>query len=253
MIVIILDSNTVIYDVTDSAGNASIQVTRTVDVVDTQSPVITLNGITPITLQAGVDTYTEDGATVTDNDPAYSGTVTIGGDTVDANTVGTYIVTYDAPSDQSGNAADKQDKIEILQDMIQVLKISIGESTPAPIPVEFQDNLLLKSIDRIEDRIHHWDSKIMKLYERADNLDDKAAALDERAAEKREQGKDRQADRLEARADKLEAKADALIDKAQVFEDLNEVLKVAIDYLGESPLDDTVNPEDDSEDDSMFS
>jgi len=73
--------------------------------VDTVSPVITLNGDPTVTLKVGIDTYTELGATVTDDDPAYTGTVTIGGDTVDPNTVGTYIVTYNAPADPSGNPA----------------------------------------------------------------------------------------------------------------------------------------------------
>lgn len=79
----------------------------------------------------------------------------------------------------------------------------------------------------------------MKLNEKADNFAQKAAdAL--------EQGKD-------AKAARLQARADALYDKAHVFEDLNEVLKCAIDYTGESEIDESVNPEDDSEDDSMFS
>ncbi len=73
--------------------------------VDTVPPVITLNGDPTVTLKVGIDTYTELGATVTDDDPAYTGTVTIGGDTVDPNTVGTYIVTYNAPADPSGNPA----------------------------------------------------------------------------------------------------------------------------------------------------
>ena len=73
--------------------------------VDTVSPVITLNGDPTVTLKVGIDTYTELGVTVTDDDPAYTGTVTIGGDTVDPNTVGTYIVTYNAPADPSGNPA----------------------------------------------------------------------------------------------------------------------------------------------------
>ncbi len=72
-------------------------------VIDTASPVITLNGANPVTLEAGIDTYTEDGASVTDDDPTYTGIVSIGGDTVYANTVGTYIVTYDAPADAAGN------------------------------------------------------------------------------------------------------------------------------------------------------
>ena len=73
------------------------------DIIDTELPVITLNGENFITLEAGIDTYTEQGAIVTDNDPTYSESVIIGGDTVDANIVNTYIVTYNAPADTAGN------------------------------------------------------------------------------------------------------------------------------------------------------
>jgi uncharacterized protein YjbI with pentapeptide repeats len=93
----------VTYNAVDASGNAAAQVTRTVDVVDTTAPVITLIGPTAITLEAGVDSYAEQGANVSDEgDPSV--TVTIGGDAVDTGTVGTYVVTYNAV-DASGNAA----------------------------------------------------------------------------------------------------------------------------------------------------
>ncbi len=71
---------------------------------DPMPPVITLNGTGPITLFAGFDCpYTEQGATAVD---IVDGTfaATVGGDTVDCNTVGVYVVTYDA-TDAAGNAA----------------------------------------------------------------------------------------------------------------------------------------------------
>ena len=45
------------------------------DIEDNLAPVITLNGAAILTLEAGIDNYVEPGATVTDDDPAYSGTV----------------------------------------------------------------------------------------------------------------------------------------------------------------------------------
>ena len=93
---------TVTYDVNDTAGNAAAQVTRTVNVVDTTAPVITLTGDATVNLLVGA-TYTEQGATCTDNYDA-SCNVSIGGDTVDTSTVGTYTVTYDA-NDTAGNTA----------------------------------------------------------------------------------------------------------------------------------------------------
>ncbi|RNC88234.1 MAG: DUF5011 domain-containing protein [Winogradskyella sp.] len=95
----------VTYNVSDAAGNAAAQVTRTVNVnADTTAPVITLNGSSNITLDLG-QTYTEQGATATDNvDGDISANIVIGGDTVNTNVAGTYIVTYNV-SDAAGNAA----------------------------------------------------------------------------------------------------------------------------------------------------
>jgi hypothetical protein len=94
----------VTYNATDAAGNPAAQITRTVNVIDTTAPVITLIGAANITLEAGVDTYTEPGAAVSDvGDPLLT-TVSIGGDTVDPNAVGTYLVTYNS-IDASGISA----------------------------------------------------------------------------------------------------------------------------------------------------
>ncbi len=95
----------VTYNVSDAAGNAAIEVTRTVNVIpDTTPPVITLNGASPIDLNVG-ETYTEQGATATDNvDGDLTSSIVIGGDTVNTSLAGTYVVTYNV-SDSAGNAA----------------------------------------------------------------------------------------------------------------------------------------------------
>ncbi len=107
-----VDTNTagtyiITYNVSDAAGNAATQVTRTVTVnPDSTPPVITLNGASVIELTEG-DTYTELGATATDNiDGDISANIVIGGDVVDTNTVGSYVVTYNV-SDAAGNAANQ--------------------------------------------------------------------------------------------------------------------------------------------------
>jgi len=68
---------------------------------DTISPVITLNGLSSITLTVG-DSYIDAGATASDNMDE-SVTVQSSG-TVDANTAGTYTITYSA-ADSAGNNA----------------------------------------------------------------------------------------------------------------------------------------------------
>ena len=59
------------------------------NVTDTTAPVITLVGDAVVDLSVG-DTYTEEGATATDNvDGDISANIVIGGDTVDTNYCGT--------------------------------------------------------------------------------------------------------------------------------------------------------------------
>lgn len=71
---------------------------------DLTAPVITLNGSAIVNLNVG-DVYNELGATATDNvDGNISANIVIGGDTVDTNAVGTYVITYNV-SDAAGNAA----------------------------------------------------------------------------------------------------------------------------------------------------
>jgi len=74
---------------------------------DTTPPVIALLGNAAINLTVG-DTFTEPGYTAIDDvDGDISDDVLVGGDTVDTNTAGTYIITYNV-SDAAGNAADEE-------------------------------------------------------------------------------------------------------------------------------------------------
>ncbi len=71
---------------------------------DTEAPVITLNGSANVNLDLG-DSYSDAGATATDNvDGDLTSSIVVGGDVVDTNTVGTYVITYNV-SDAAGNAA----------------------------------------------------------------------------------------------------------------------------------------------------
>ncbi len=100
----------------DGASNEPVPVSRTVTVQDTTKPVITVIGPTDITLQLG-DAYLEQGANVTDNDPAYAAAnATVGGDAVNANATGVYTVTYTAPADDAGNLPDPVSRTVTVQD-----------------------------------------------------------------------------------------------------------------------------------------
>jgi len=93
-------SYSVVWSATDG-GNNTATATRTVNVVDTTAPVITLTGANPITVILG-STFTDPGATASDS-CAGSFAATASG-TVNTNAVGSYTITYNA-SDPSGNPA----------------------------------------------------------------------------------------------------------------------------------------------------
>ena len=93
-----LGSYQITYTATDSSGNIS-QAFRTVNVVDTTAPVVTVTGDNPVTVELG-SSYTDAGATASD----ISGDVTVvTTGAVDTNTIGSYTLTYTS-TDSSGNA-----------------------------------------------------------------------------------------------------------------------------------------------------
>jgi len=94
------------YNVTDSAGSAAVEVTRTVTVISNEPPVITLNGSALVRLTVG-DPYNDAGATALDaEDGDLTGEIIVGGDTVNTSVAGTYVITYNV-IDSAGNAAEE--------------------------------------------------------------------------------------------------------------------------------------------------
>lgn len=126
------------YTAIDPSGNIS-TATRTVNVVDTISPVITLNGDSTMTLFVN-SYYYEPGAVVTDNSlelitPVISGYV-------DPRKVGQYIISYNA-TDSSGNKAKQvQRTINIIYNYSGLLypldKTTNTLKANIPIMVRFQ-------------------------------------------------------------------------------------------------------------------
>ncbi|MEK9155930.1 MAG: immunoglobulin-like domain-containing protein [Patescibacteria group bacterium] len=91
------------YNVTDTAGNSAIEVTRTVHVIDSTAPIITLIGGDHISTEVYIP-YIDPGATALDN---YDGDITgsiVPTGTVDADTIGDYLLYYNV-TDAAGNAA----------------------------------------------------------------------------------------------------------------------------------------------------
>ena len=93
----VIGTYSIYYDSTDAFNNNGTQVIRTVNVVDTTPPVITLNGTNPQIIEFG-DGYTELGATTSDGSP-----VSINTDEF-IDVIGTYSIYYDS-MDALGNNA----------------------------------------------------------------------------------------------------------------------------------------------------
>ena len=135
---------TVKYNVKDSFNNNAIEVIRTINVYDKNTPFITLNGEAIIYLEVLTE-YIELGAIVTDavdNDL----TVTISG-VVDTDTLGEYIVKYNA-TNSLGRPAPEVERKVIVQDTtppeitVDEDLIVIDEGTPFDVMngVEASDN-----------------------------------------------------------------------------------------------------------------
>ena len=122
----VLGTYTITYDYTDPSGNAAVQVSRTVEVVDTTSPVITLIGDDEITIQAG-SVYTDAGATFSDNLDT-TGTITIAGDTVDTSVLGDYTITFDAVDTEGNHAIQVSRTVAVVDTTSPVIVITGGNT-----------------------------------------------------------------------------------------------------------------------------
>ena len=88
----------------------------TVNVAADQAPVITLNGDAAVTLNVG-EAYADAGATALDDrDGDLTADIVVGGDAVDTDTPGTYVITYNV-ADSSGNAATEVTRTVTVEDV----------------------------------------------------------------------------------------------------------------------------------------
>ncbi len=98
---------TLTYDVTDSSGNIATTVTRTVEIVDTIAPIISLQDSNEIEVYMN-STWIDPGATCSDNYDTNCAVTSSGN--VDTSTPGSYTITYNT-LDSSGNVASSVTRI----------------------------------------------------------------------------------------------------------------------------------------------
>jgi hypothetical protein len=117
----ILGTYTIQYSVTDSSGATTV-VERTVNVVDTTVPVITLNGNAIENVAVG-SSYTDPGATATDNyDGDISNIISTTG-SADSSTVGTYTITYDVIDSQGNSAIAETRTVNVVDEVAPTISL----------------------------------------------------------------------------------------------------------------------------------
>ncbi len=120
------DVYTVTYTVTNSSGITA-QNIRTVNVsIDATSPVITLLGTSPVTIECG-NTYVDAGATALDNKDGDITDHIIVNNPVDTSIPNTYIVTYNV-TDSSGNIATEVTRIVNVVDVTPPVITLLGNN-----------------------------------------------------------------------------------------------------------------------------
>nr|WP_136252634.1 immunoglobulin-like domain-containing protein [Ningiella ruwaisensis] len=140
------------YTVSDAAGNAATPVIRSVAVVDSIAPVISLIGESSEEIELG-DDYNDQGATAMDSfEGDLSADIQVSGN-VDTSIIGTYTLEYDV-SDSSGNAAQTITRTIIVTDSVPPSLVSSvpqnnanDVSTDIAVRLVFSEVLALDSID----------------------------------------------------------------------------------------------------------
>jgi len=119
----VLGSYVLLYNVTDSGGNPAVEKTRTVNVVDTTAPVITLVGANPVTLEVGT-AYVEPGYTATDN---YNGNITgsvIVTGSVNHMVLGSYVLHYNVTDSNGNPAVEKTRTVNVVDTTAPVITLA---------------------------------------------------------------------------------------------------------------------------------
>jgi hypothetical protein len=130
---------TVTYNVSDAASNAATQVTRTVNVVDTTAPVITLNGNSIVSVNLN-DTYTDARRHSADTCGGNLTASIVTVNPVDTSVLGPYTVTYNV-SDAAANAATEVTRTVNVVDTTLPFVVAVTVLSGTEVQVEFSKNM----------------------------------------------------------------------------------------------------------------
>ncbi|HNY85655.1 MAG TPA: DUF5011 domain-containing protein [Candidatus Hydrogenedentes bacterium] len=134
----------VVYSVTDPLTSVTVSESRQVDVVDTTPPTLTLFGSTLIGVATG-GSYTDPLYTASDSCAGdLTGSVLVGGDTVNTAVPGTYVVTYNVTDGY--NAAPQQTRTIVVTNLLWFSTQPTGaivyvDAAPVALTAVFEDGL----------------------------------------------------------------------------------------------------------------
>ncbi len=137
---LLFGSNIITCTATDASGNST-SLPYTINVIDQTPPTITLNGPASLALEAGVDSYVEQGATATDNvDGDLTQAIVITG-SVDAATVGTYTLNYDVADNQGQTAMTVTRTVNVVDTTAPVITVPsstiVVDTLSVPVDVDY--------------------------------------------------------------------------------------------------------------------
>ncbi|WP_157962265.1 immunoglobulin-like domain-containing protein [Winogradskyella aurantiaca] len=121
-------SYTVRYNVINGAGISGTEVNRTINVIDTTTPVLSFGADGSTQFVGDCSTYVDPGVVMDDGCVTNVNTVQVTGDTVDTTTLGTYFITYSFTDDAGNVASSITRTVEVINTTGPEVTL-LGEST----------------------------------------------------------------------------------------------------------------------------
>lgn len=136
------------YNVTDANGNAATEVTRTVNIVAGDIPVISLTGSGTINHEVNTP-YADDGATASDSEDGNITSSIVINNTVNTSATGSYIISYDVV-DSSDNPAIQVTRTVNVQDTTPPIINLSGSATVSVFKNQVYSDLGATYIDNFD-------------------------------------------------------------------------------------------------------